>query len=244
MLNTYRLAEHTIEIDSLHAAVHKLCAAYRVDACDAEYTVQIQRSDLETERQALVQADALEGRAPIAYSEGYLEILAVHRRIAEMLLPRDVLLMHGSAVAVDGEAYMFTAKSGTGKTTHTRLWLRQFGERAVVINGDKPFLHVGQEGVTVYGTPWNGRERMGSNIARPLKAICILTRSETNSIEPVSKKDALPMLCQQIYRPPCPDALRQVLSLIDRLGNSVSLYKLGCNMEPEAAQVAYAGMNR
>lgn len=51
------------------------------------------------------------------------------------------------------------------------------------------------------------------------------------------------MLCQQIYRPEAPATLAKMLALVDRLGSSVPLYRLGCNMEPEAALVAYHGMN-
>ena len=156
----------------------------------------------------------------------------------------DILLMHGAVVAVDGQAYLFTAKSGTGKTTHTRLWMQQFGDRAVMVNGDKPLLHITNEGVTVYGTPWDGKEHLSTNTFCSLKALCILTRSETNHIERISKKEALPMLCQQVYRPEAPAMLAKMLALVDRLGSSVPLYRLGCNMEPEAALVAYHGMNQ
>ena len=111
-----------------------------------------------------------------------------------------------------------------------------------MINDDKPLLRLDEEGVTVYGTPWDGKHHRSANIACPLKAICILSRGEVNHIVPLGKKAALPMLCQQSYRPSDPAALRKTLSLVDRLGSSVKLYKLNCNMEPEAARVAYDGM--
>lgn len=177
------------------------------------------------------------------HADPYLETLAVYRKLAQLLVQDDILLMHGAVVAVDGQAYLFTAKSGTGKTTHTRLWMRQFGDRAVMVNGDKPLLHITSEGVTVYGTPWDGKEHLSTNTSCPLKALCILTRSETNHIERISKKEALPMLCQQSYRPCSPIGAQKMLALVDRLGSSVPLYRLGCNMEPEAALVAYHGMN-
>ena len=156
---------------------------------------------------------------------------------------RDTLLFHGSCISVDSKAYLFTAKSGTGKSTHTQLWKKRFGERAVFINDDKPLLKISAQGVTVYGTPWDGKHHRSTNTSCPLKAVCILTRSETNHIERISKKEALPMLCQQSYRPCSPIGAQKMLALVDRLGSSVPLYRLGCNMEPEAAQVAYHGMN-
>ena len=243
MKSTYRLAGHAIKIESLYSQVHTLCAAYRVED-DAEYCITTTPADIAYERQRSAQADALEGAVPHKYADPYLETLAVYRKLAQLLVQDDILLMHGAVVAVDGQAYLFTAKSGTGKTTHTRLWMQQFGDRAVMVNGDKPLLHVTNTGVTVYGTPWDGKEHLSTNIACPLRAVCILTRSETNHIGRISKKEALPMLCQQVYRPADPAALAKMLPLVDRLGCSVPLYRLGCNMEPEAAQVAYHGMNQ
>ena len=243
MKSTYRLAGHAIKIESLYSQVHTLCAAYRVED-DAEYCITTAPADIAYERKRSVRADELEGVAVREYANPYLETLAVYRKLAQLLVQDDILLMHGAVVAVDGQAYLFTAKSGTGKTTHTRLWMQQFGDRAVMVNGDKPLLHVTNTGVTVYGTPWDGKEHLSTNTFCPLKALCILTRSETNHIERISKKEALPMLCQQIYRPEDPATLAKMLALVDRLGSSVSLYRLGCNMEPEAAQVAYHGMNQ
>ena len=243
MKSTYRLAGHAIKIESLYSQVHTLCAAYRVED-DAEYCITTAPADIAYERKRSARADELEGVAVREYANPYLETLAVYRKLAQLLVQDDILLMLGAVVAVDGQAYLFTARSGTGKTTHTRLWMQQFGDRAVMVNGDKPLLHVTNTGVTVYGTPWDGKEHLSRNIACPLKAVCILTRSETNHIERISPKEALTMLCQQSYRPAQPAALRKTLALVDLLSSSVSLYKLGCNMEPEAALVAYHGMNQ
>lgn len=242
MHNTYRLAGHTVEIESVYPQVHTLCADYRTDG-PPEYVITTTAADISYERQRSARADKLEGAAVREHAEPYLETLAVYRKLAQLLVQDDILLMHGAVVAVDGQSYLFTAKSGTGKTTHTRLWMQQFGDRAVMVNGDKPLLHITNEGVTVYGTPWDGKEHLSTNTSCPLKALCILTRSETNHIERISKKEALSMLCQQVYRPEDPTTLAKMLALVDRLGSSVPLYRLGCNMEPEAALVAYHGMN-
>lgn len=237
------LAGQVIGISALYDETRVFCKDYLTDG-SASFHVEVTPADIAFEREKSDREAAMEGRVPVAYSNEYLETLAVYRKIAERLPERDTLLFHGSCISVDGKAYLFTAKSGTGKSTHTRLWQKQFGSRAVIINDDKPLLKLSGKGVTVYGTPWDGKHRRSTNIARPLKAICFLTRSEENSIHPIDKKAALPMLCQQAYRPADPAALRKTLMLVDRLGSSVGLYKLGCNREPEAAQVAYAGMNQ
>lgn len=236
------LAGQVIGVSALYEQTRTFCKNYLTDA-PASFEVAVTPADIAYERQRSARADELEGAAVREHADPYLETLAVYRKLAQLLVQDDILLMHGAVVAVDGQAYLFTAKSGTGKTTHTRLWMRQFGDRAVMVNGDKPLLHITSEGVTVYGTPWDGKEHLSTNTSCPLKALCILTRSETNHIERISKKEALPMLCQQSYRPCSPIGAQKTLALVDRLGSSVPLYRLGCNMEPEAAQVAYHGMN-
>ena len=236
------LAGEVIGVSALHDELRAFCRDYLTDA-PALINVEITPADIDFEREKSCRENTVKALAPGAYSDEYLETLALYRKIAERLIDRDTLLFHGSCISVDGEAYLFTAKSGTGKSTHTRLWQKQFGARAVMINDDKPLLKLDEQGVTVYGTPWDGKHHRSNNIACPLKAVCLLNRSEENRIQRIDKKDALPMMLQQSYRPHNPDALLKTLSLVDRLIGSVALYKLDCNMEPEAVQVAYAGMN-
>lgn len=242
MHNTYRLAGHTVKIESLYPQVHTLCADYRTDD-PPEYVITTTEADIAFERAKSARENIQEGAPVQEYEDSYLETLAVYRKLAQVLVQEDVLLMHGAVVAVDGQAYLFTAKSGTGKSTHTQLWKKWFGERAVFINDDKPLLKISAQGVTVYGTPWDGKHHRSTNTSCPLKAVCILTRNTENSIQRIDKKAALPMLCQQSYRPCSPIGAQKTLALVDRLGSSVPLYRLGCNMEPEAAKVAYHGMN-
>lgn len=141
-----------------------------------EFSVQICPSDISFEKEKSAHEDEIEGIPVRQFSDKYLETLAVYRKIARKLLEFDTLLFHGSVVAVDGTGYLFTAKSGTGKSTHTRLWRQLFGSRAVMANDDKPLLKITDNGVIAYGTPWNGKHRLGSNISIPLRAICILGR--------------------------------------------------------------------
>ena len=140
------------------------------------------------------------------------------------------------------QAYLFTAKSGTGKSTHARLWREMLGARAVMVNDDKPLIRVTDQGVLAYGTPWDGKHRLSSNICVPLKAVCILEQSPENHIRRITPTEAMPFLLQQVYRPSDPGMLARTLELIDRMAKSVSFYKLACNMDPEAAQLSYHTM--
>lgn len=237
----YKIAEKVVEISSLYSKVHDYCADYLTDE-PADYTVTVTQEDIAFEREKSAREDALEGIPVRTFSESYLEELAVYRRIAEKMTDYDTILFHGSVIAVDGEGYLFTARSGTGKSTHTRLWRQYFGDRAVMVNDDKPLLKINDSSVTAYGTPYNGKHRLGANISVPLKAVCILTRAENNHIEPITSQQAYPMLIQQVYRPSDAVKMQKVLSLTDMLSEKVKLYRLGCNMDVSAALTAYEGM--
>ena len=242
MVGTYRIAERTIRITSLHERVHTLCKDYCAQGAP-DFCVQITQKEIDEERIRSEEQMMRDGLPMQRSGDAYIEELAVYRQIAEQMPAYDTFLFHSSVIAVDGEAYAFTAKSGTGKSTHARLWREQFKDRGVMVNDDKPLLRVTDAGVIAYGTPYNGKHRLGANIAVPLKAICLLERGEHNSIEPVSRADAFMALLLQTYRPKDLQKLAKTMSLIERMASKVALYRLCCNMDPEAALVAYRGMN-
>lgn len=241
MKETYKIAGKIIEITSIYEEVHWLCKDYKSNEIP-DFSVKIEQSDIDWERMKSAAEDERENIPIRQFGDAYLETLAVYRKIAEQMIEYDTILFHGSVVAVDGEGYLFTAKSGTGKSTHTRLWRKLFGERAVMVNDDKPLLRVTEAGVTAFGTPWDGKHRLSSNIAVPLKGICILKRSAENHIRQIEKKEAFPMLVQQTYRPQDSLKLVKTMEFIDKMVSMCGLYVLGCNQDIEAAEVAYNGM--
>ena len=242
MTGLYRIADTGVRITTIHDLTHRLCAAYRTQDSPVDLSVEITPEDILFERMRAAESESFEGVSHRAFADDYFELLSVYRKISEALPFRDTFLMHGSCIAVDGEAFLFTAKSGTGKSTHTRLWRQLFGDRAVMVNDDKPLIRAAKNGAIAYGTPWDGKHRLSTNIAVPLRAVCILERAEKNSIRRITAGEEYPMLLQQIYRPLDPDAMKKTVELIDRLTASVDLWKLGCNMDPEAAEVASAAM--
>ena len=171
-----------------------------------------------------------------------LEVLVLCRYIARLLPREGCILFHGSSLSLDGNGVLFTAKSGTGKSTHTRLWREVFGSRVIMVNDDKPFLRVEKDGITVCGTPWRGKHGLGQNICVPLKAVVILCRGEENRIERISPRDALPMLLQQTYSPEEPDMLLKTMALVRQLSCDIPIYRLYCNMDPQAAVTAKNGI--
>lgn len=176
------------------------------------------------------------------FSDGYLESLEIYRIICRKILSYEAMLMHCAAICVDGEAYLFTAVSGTGKTTHIALWKKKFGERCIVINGDKPILRIKDGKFYACGTPWMGKENYGSNIIVPVKAVCILERGEKNEIKKIAPHEAISTVITQTLRTSDMYEMEKMLTLTDKLLSTVNFYRLKCNMEDEAADVSYNGM--
>ena len=244
------MAQFNLEIAGKIAQVHTLFDSTRdyfrpyLTEKQPHFSIRVSRKDLEFEQAELLAEAHAEGFKPRVFTDPFLERASIQRSFAEYLFDRDTLLFHGSAIAVDGQGYLFTAKSGTGKSTHTRLWRDVFGERAVMVNDDRPFLQIGNQGVTVCGSPWSGKHGLDANLAVPLKGICILERGAENQICPLSPADALPRLLHESYCPMDPKKQPQFEQLVFRLSRSIPLWKMQCNKEPRAAQVSFEAMSR
>lgn len=219
-----QLAGYSFSVDNHFDYLEKLCRDYRTD--QPGELISIEEADLAYER-------GNEDR----WAEAYLESLAAYRKICERLVFRDILLFHCSALKFGEEGYLFTAPSGTGKSTHTRLWREFFGSDVRMINDDKPLLHVSTDKITVYGTPFAGKEGLQENISAPVKGIVILHQSGENSIRRLSSQEAYPLLLNQTYRPRQPEGLLKTLELVQRLAD-LPVYSLGCTISTEAVELA------
>ncbi len=234
------LAGINVAITSLFDEVYDFCHDYLTDA-PADMSVSVTAEDIVQEKIKNIRESQIEGIPVVDYPDSYLETLDVYRKIVTKMLDFDTFLMHGAVVAVGDKAWLFTAPSGTGKTTHINLWLNNI-PGSYVVNGDKPLIHIGDE-CTVYGTPWAGKEGMNQNIGVKLCGIVVLNRGTENHIEKVPMTQILPVLIQQSYRPKARVELEKTLSLLSRMGKMIPMYQLYCNMDPEAAFVAYNALS-
>ena len=240
MTGVYQIAGHRIGIESMYPDVHRFCSAYRTSG-EPEITIRVPAEELEASREAVEEKIRSGAILPFDCSMQYLEVAWIYKKLSERMPYWDIFMLHGSAVAVDGECYAFCAKSGTGKSTHSRLWREMLGDRAVMVNDDKPMIRVREDGgADVYGTPWDGKHKLSTNTHVPLKAICFLERSSENSIREISKSEAYPSLLQSVYRPFDPEAMEKTLQLIERM--NVKFYRLWCNMDISAAELSYQTM--
>lgn len=176
------------------------------------------------------------------FTKPLLEFSAIYRLFCEKAIDHDVLLLHGSVVEVDGVCYIFTAKSGVGKSTHVRMWKEVFGERAVVINDDKPLIKKEDGKFYAYGTPWDGKHGLSVNKRSPIKAICYIERGEENEIAKIDAKEATYLLISQIYRPRNEAGVIKTLDFADDMLKFIPMYKMKCTISHEAAQMAYDAM--
>ncbi len=156
----------------------------------------------------------------------------------------DGLLLHSSAVIMDGKAYLFSAPCGTGKSTHTSLWIKAFGEdRVQLLNDDKPALRCIDGKWYAYGTPWSGKHDKNVNTRAPLAGICVLRRGEVNKIEPYGGFSAVHALLEQTTRLKTPDYMEKMLELLDKLITAVPVWRMECNMELDAARLSHRVMS-
>lgn len=240
---TMRVAGRTAAVRSMFESTRDYFESYLTKEA-ADFSVVTTKEDLEFEQAQSIEEARLEGFRLRIFPDPYLERASIQRKFAEHLLEHNTVLFHGSAVAVDRQGYLFTAKSGTGKSTHTRLWREVFGTRAVMINDDKPFIRITQDALLVCGSPWSGKHGLDTNISVPLKGICLLERSKQNRICPIGPEDAFPMLLKQTYQPMDPGRMPKCIELVNALARRAALWRMECSKEPVAATVSYEAMSR
>jgi len=238
-----KIAGHTAAVTSLFESTPQYFRPYLTED-PAEFSVTVTKEDIAFEQADLLEEARRDGFKPRVFTDPFLERATIQRAFGEYLFDFGILLFHGSSVAVDGEGYLFTAHSGTGKSTHTRLWMREFGDRAVMVNDDKPFLQLTDSGVILHGSPWSGKHGLDSNLAVSLKGLCILERGKENAIWPISPEEVLPMLQKQAYQPMDTEKEPQFINMVKTLSVSVPLWKMACNQDPEAAQIAFSAMHQ
>ena len=234
-----KIAGHTAKVTALFDSTPFHFSRYRTEE-PAEFSIVVTPEDLAFEQADADQEAVEEGFRRREFAQAFLERAAIQRKFAQFLLYNNVLLVHGSTIAVDGQAYLFTARSGTGKSTHTRLWRETFGNRALMVNDDKPFLELTDGGILAHGSPWSGKHGLDTNISVPLQGICLLERGRENQI-----RRAEPAELEQLlrgFRPQTAEEASAYDSLLAKVLTQASLWQMDCTKDPEAAQIAYDHM--
>ena len=234
-LPRYKIADVVFDAEHVYKYSARLCENYLYSGAEnPEFTAKMTQRDIDAEK-------TQEGAGN--FPDYYLESLALFRKLCDYILTyRQGIIFHSSAVAVDGKAYLFTAPSGTGKSTHARLWREMLGSRAVMINDDKPIIRFIDGKFYVYGTPWNGKHRLDTNARAEIAAICEIRQGKVNKIRKISPSEMLMVVFNQTIRPAESEKMENLLGIIDKLLTSVPLYRLECDISEEAAKTSYDAM--
>lgn len=232
MYQYYRIANLLVKMDTFGENL-RLALPYGVEQ--------------ESEPDITIEADYSSLRAKFPQmSDEICEYLSCGKDFYKKLLDFDGMMLHASAIAVDGKAYLFSADSGVGKSTHTRLWRQLLGEeRVIVLNDDKPAMRKENGIWYAYGTPWSGKHGINQNLCYPIGGICFLERAQINKIEPYEGADMVFQFMKQTYRYDNDLQVRlKILAYIDSLVKHIPIWRLQCNMEESAAVLAYEAMTK
>lgn len=230
-----KLADKVIQVENIHAELQEFCKDYLVENELPDFSITITQDDIFLEQQQSLEQ---------GYSLAYLETLALLRKISDVFPTYNRFLMHGASISYHNQAYLFTAPSGTGKSTHIRLWKKHLGDDVKIVNGDKPFISLEKETPFIYGTPWAGKERWQRNCSEPLKGICFLQRGTTNSIKQINPDECLSLLFHQVYIPDDSLTAGLTLELLDKLIKTVPLYLLQCDMSEDAVRCSFEALTK
>lgn len=224
-----QLAELNIGIENKYDYIYNMCVDYITDNA-YDFTVSASDDEIMAEDKGT------------SFGEGYLESLAIYRKIAEKVLGYNGFLIHGVVAEVNKCGVAFLARSGVGKSTHARLWKELLKNEMTIINGDKPLVRIIDGKIFAYGTAWAGKENIHSNTKTELRKICFIERSEKNECSPMKKNMVFERLIKQIYIPKDKSLLYLTLEYMSTLIEKCDFYQIKCNTDISAAETAYEGI--
>lgn len=239
-----KLAGIPIAVEAMHPRVKRLFKDFLIDIPVEHCAFQVTATNEEVasmkEQLAKVEPILANSNQAKTISPEYSEYLALYANICEGLLDYDTLFMHAAVIEHEGFAYAFAAPSGTGKSTHIKLWLDNCKDETQVINGDKPLIRLENNRYIAYGSPLKGKEGWGKNASAPLKAICFIERSNLDHLEPLyDETRILQKLSNQLHYPSRQTAAEHQLELLDKLLRKVRFFTLKCTPNPSAFNEAF-----
>lgn len=228
----YEIAGLRIQIENKYAYTNRFCREYLSDdqVSPAILTARVTEEEFLAEKEASPQ-----------FSDGYIENICLYRNICLQLPKYNRFLLHTSVLEYNGDGYAFLGKSGTGKSTHTKLWLQHLPNTRV-INGDKPILECTSEGFIVYGTPWQGKENWGYKGKAFLRGLCFLEQAPVNKIHRLTSAEAANRIFTQVLLPEKEEDVVATLDLLDRLVIHTPAYLLSCTISEEAVKTSFEEM--
>lgn len=224
------MAKLVVEVNCRYDFTERYCRDYLTDK-PADFSVSVSEEEIEQEIAV----------SPYTPQPAYAESICVYRAIANRLPLYHRAVFHGAVISYGSDGYLFTAPSGTGKTTHIRLWQRYL-DGVDIVNGDKPILFSENGRVEAFATPYAGKERYQNHGSILLKGICLLHRGKQNRIRRVTTGEVLSEIVKQLYLPKEQEALVKTLELLNELMVSLPVYLLECDISEEAVKTSFEAL--
>lgn len=190
--------------------------------------IVLRMDEAETKRRALLFGLTL----PLAEYQYSCELFCA------AVLRYNAFVLHASAVVLNGSAYLFSAQSGVGKSTHAEKWKRCFG--AHIINDDKPLIRYVDGVFNAYGTPWCGSGFERLNAHGRIKTLFFLKRADSNRAYGLDADTALFLLLDGMYRPKDNERTDLLFATLERFLAQTQIMCLECNTEDDAVFTALA----
>lgn len=219
----YEIAGLKVEMQPQFRRLRRQCAAYQSSG-EPMMTVKPELRDL-----ARPWMDR--------YPEEEREYICCSAAFCRGILEHGRFFLHASAVVYEDGAYLFSAPSGTGKSTHTALWIALF-PGSYILNDDKPVIWPNKDQITAWGTPFSGKTDLQVNRGVPLKSICFLKQGSRNQIRPVLEPEAMARMLNNTWRPGNSDTMARLLDMTGQIAATIPIYELSCTQSPEAAELA------
>ena len=227
------------ELAGLRVAIHNRCK-YTEKFCE-KYLSADQTSPVDLEVAVTNEEFYEEKKQSEGFSDGYIENICLYRAICRKLPVLNRMLLHAAVLEYDGKGYAFLGRSGTGKSTHTGLWLKYLSG-AKIVNGDKPILEYKNGGFIAYGTPWMGKEGLGYNTGVSLGGLCFLEQAKENEISRLTPAEAASRIFQQILLPQDEENAALTLELTDKLVTETPCYLLKCDISEKAVEKSFEAL--
>ncbi|MEE1016832.1 MAG: hypothetical protein U0L27_04070 [Ruminococcus sp.] len=226
----YKIADLIVDYTAKYEDLEKLSEQFKYSGeKEADITLAVPNKHLEN----------LLSRSAKGTTIGGIENFAISSEFNREAIKYGVMLVHSSALIYNNEAYLFSADSGVGKSTHTKLWLKAFGDKVHIMNDDKPVVRLYDDHAQAYGTPFDGGSGIALNERYPLKAIIFVERGEENSVRIPDNKEIIQKLYFQTARMVNRETAEKMLVNMERLLHLTKFYILTCNMDISAAYTAY-----
>ena len=159
----------------------------------------------------------------------------IQRAVNFILIFYNGFEVHASSIVYNNTGLAFSAVSGTGKSTHTGLWLKNY-PGTVILNDDKPIMRFVDGEWRIYGTPWAGTTGINQNMCVPLKALVFLERSENNTIRDCVGPEAIKRFFGAVLHPVSDETTNLLLDSLSLLIKHSRICVLGCNMTDDAPE--------